>query len=78
MISFANQLATELEFSSPSIHPAIKDIGALGSGKQKDGEDAPLTHGSITIKTGWGTDPSGRILAPDLRHIQMVILYLFN
>lgn len=48
----------------------MKDLGTTGSGRQKNGDELPMVQGTVTIKLGWGTDASGHILAPDMKHIQ--------
>lgn len=52
----------ELKFQSALVQPSIEDIGSVGCGNQQD----EVVNGRITVKTGWGTDAMGNVVAPDI------------
>jgi hypothetical protein len=66
--SFAGQPEKHLKFKSGLVQQPIGDLGSVGCGIRQPGreEDGEIwTNGTLTIKTGWGTDNQGNVMAPN-------------
>jgi hypothetical protein len=75
--SFAGQPETPLKFKSGLVQQPIVDLASVGCGIKQPGreEDGEMwTNGTLTIKTGWGTDNQGNVMAPNIiDHLPTII-----
>ena len=72
--SFAGQPEKHLNFKSDLVEQPIDDLGSVGCGIKQPGRDEQLwTNGLLAIKTGWGTDNQGNVMAPNnLEHLPTI------
>nr|CAH0107288.1 unnamed protein product [Daphnia galeata] len=72
--SFAGQPEKHLNFKSDLVEQPIEDLGSVGCGIKQPGRDEQLwTNGLLAIKTGWGTDNQGNVMAPNnLEHLPTI------
>lgn len=67
-MSFANQPESHLKFQSALVHPAVADLGTVGCGLKQQEDEIQWTNGVIVLKSGWGTDAQGNVIAPNHLH----------